>query len=134
MEIVNISPAWGYQPQVGSHEEIRVRGRNGCGWSGWHSDTWTVVNCGGGGWSFSMQPNPANETVEIKAEKDERVKDASATYEVRLYTALKREVYASGETKAPTLRIPVRHLKDGVYFIRFIAGKQTVVKQLVVKH
>ncbi len=134
MEIVNISPAWGYQPQVGSHEEIRVRGRNGCGWSGWHSDTWTVVNCGGGGWSFSMQPNPANETVEIKAEKDERVKDASATYEVRLYTALKREVYASGETKAPTLRIPVRHLKDGIYFIRFIAGKQTVVKQLVVKH
>ncbi len=88
------------------------------------------------GWRFGLQPNPADESVEITAGKRAYgTKDmVSNTYEVKIYDELKNMVYETRQTKVSVLRINTRHLINGVYFVHFIAGKQSVVKQLIVKH
>ncbi len=131
MEIVNIQPDWGFEPWPGDYEVIKVRGRNDCGWSGWHSDTWTVVNCGG--WSFSMQPNPASDYVVLKV-LDKEEKTLNKTFEVKILTSQNKVVFLSGKKNDPSLTIPLYNLRNGIYFIRITVGKETVTKQLVVKH
>ncbi len=88
------------------------------------------------GWKFSMQPNPANDYVEIIAEKKEYDTKGivSDTYEVKIFNILKNTVYISTKTDQPLLRIDTKQFVNGTYFIHFTAGKQSVVKQLVINH
>ncbi len=84
--------------------------------------------------NFSMQPNPADESVEIKVERNENAKSAEDNYEIKIFNTLETVVYASGKTNAQVIRVPLSHLKSGVYYVRLIAGATSVTKQLVVKH
>ncbi len=89
---------------------------------------------GPGGWEFSMSPNPANTELEITAEPDPlaKVKEVSETYEIKIYNTLKMPVYQSIKTNDPTLRISLANLKEGVYFVYFLAGGEVEIKQLVI--
>lgn len=115
-----------------SQELVMVRTTNSCGTSSWKSIYWDVDDCGG--WYMSLSPNPANDYVDIAVTKNDQAENASEYYEVKIYNSLKIVVYESGKTKDSVLRINTFQLKNGVYFIHFIAGEQTEVKQLVVNH
>ena len=94
----------------------------------------TYWNCGG--YYFSMSPNPAEDYVEITAEKDKSEtaqKLVNEEYEVRIYNSMKVLLFQT-KTKESTLRIDTKQFKNGVYFVHFIVGRETKVKQLIVNH
>jgi len=89
-----------------------------------------------GGYYFSMSPNPAQDYVEITAEKDESEtaqKLVNEEYEVRIYNSMKVLLFQT-KTKESTLRIDTKQFKNGVYFVHFIVGREIKVKQLIVNH
>ncbi|MCD6596990.1 MAG: T9SS type A sorting domain-containing protein, partial [Bacteroidales bacterium] len=87
-------------------------------------------------WRFNMYPNPADDYIEISAEKKEYNTKGivSDTYEIKIFNILKSLVYVSAKTDQPLLRITTKQFINGTYFIHFTAGEQTEVKQLVVNH
>ncbi|MCD6598503.1 MAG: T9SS type A sorting domain-containing protein, partial [Bacteroidales bacterium] len=58
----------------------------------------------------------------------------SDTYEIKIFNILKSLVYVSAKTDQPLLWIDTKQFINGSYFIHFTAGKQSIVKQLVVNH
>ncbi len=88
------------------------------------------------GWDFGMSPNPADDYVEITAEKKEYDTKSivSDNYEVKILNNLKSVVYESAKTNQTSLRISTKHLTNGTYYIHITAGEQTEVKQLIVIH
>lgn len=117
---------------LNTNYSVGIQAHNGCGWSEWADVSDPVIYCGG--WYMSLSPNPANDYVDITATKNDRAENASEYYEVKIYKSFKIVVYESGKTKDSILRINTFQLKNGVYFIHFIAGEQTYTKQLVVNH
>jgi len=94
----------------------------------------TYWNCGG--YYFSMSPNPADDYVEITAEKDQHESTGKLVYEeyeVRIYNSMKALIYET-KTKELQFRINTRQFKSGVYFVHFIVGDDTQVLQLIVGH
>ena len=81
-----------------------------------------------------MSPNSADDYVEITVTKNDRAENSSEYYEVKIYNSMKIAVYGKGKTKEPVLRINTKQFRNGIYFVHFIAGKETIVKQLVVNH
>jgi len=116
----------------------------GFGFGQWHvttsndcgtSDTYTgsvIVP----GWDFGMSPNPADDYVELTAEKKEYDTKGivSDNYEVKILNNLKSVVYESAKTNQTSLRISTKHLANGTYYIHFTAGEQKEVKQLIIIH
>ena len=94
----------------------------------------TYWNCGG--YYFSMSPNPADDYVEITAEKKEYDTKGivSDNYKVKIFNNLKSVVYESAKTNQTLLRISTKHLTNGTYYIHFTAGEQKEVKQLIIIH
>ena len=87
-------------------------------------------------WRFSMYPNPADDYVEITAEKKEYDTKGvvSDSYEVKIYSILRSLVYESAKTDQPLLRISTKQFLNGTYFVHFTAGEQSEIKQLVINH
>ncbi|MGM0666081.1 MAG: S8 family peptidase, partial [Bacteroidota bacterium] len=136
---ISIRPGWGtgrdciFDATGYDYGQWNVNTTNACG----ISDTYTgSVIVPGGGWDFTMFPNPANSYVEIHAEKNERYVEGttSDTYEAVLYNSLMSLVYKSIETDKPILNINTSSFINGTYFLYITAGKQVEVFQLVVKH
>ncbi len=87
-------------------------------------------------WKFNMYPNPADDYVEIKAEKKEYDTKGivSDTYEVKILNTMKSLVYQSLKTDQPLLRISTKSFINGIYFVHITAGEQIEVKQLIINH
>ena len=88
------------------------------------------------GYYFSMSPNPADDYVEIIAEKEQHEstqKLENEEYEVRIYNNLKILMYQA-KTKELQFRIDTRQFQSGVYFVHFIVGDDTEILQLIVNH
>ena len=118
-----------YNPDYGT---VRVSITNACGTSGYSGITvYPGYNCGG---YYRFSPNPADDYIEISIDESKLVENAIEDYQVKIYNSLKVMVYETGKTREPILHINTRNLKDGVYFIHFITGKQIEVKQLIVNH
>ncbi|MEA1897932.1 MAG: T9SS type A sorting domain-containing protein, partial [Bacteroidota bacterium] len=109
----------------------KVNTSNSCG----ISDTYTGAVYMPG-WKFSMYPNPADDYIEITAEKKEYDTKGlvSDSYEVKIYSILKSLVYESAKTDQPLLRISTKQFLNGTYFVHFTAGEQKEVKQLIINH
>ena len=119
-------------PYSFTYKDIKLRAANQCGESDWRTERFYPNQ--NFGYFFSFSPNPADEYVEISIDESKLAENAIDYYEVRIYNNLKVAVFQTGKTKEPLLRINTKQLKNGVYFIHFIAGKKTNVKQLVVSH
>lgn len=88
------------------------------------------------GYYFSMSPNPADDYVEIRAEKVESIETQNLVnefYEIRIYNSMKVLLFQT-KTKESTLRIDTKQFKNGMYFVHFIVGREIKVKQLIVNH
>ena len=117
---------------------------NSFGYGQWH--VYTSNNCGISDtyigsvivpwWKFGMSPNPADDYVEITAEKKEYDTKGivSDKYEVKILNNLKSVVYESAKTNQTSLRISTKHFISGTYFVYFTAGEQKEVKQLIIIH
>jgi len=115
------------------------------GYGQWH--VYTSNDCGNSdtyigsvivppAWLFGMSPNPADDYVEITAEKKEYDTKGivSDNYEVKIFNNLKSVVYESAKTNQTLLRINTKHFITGTYYIHFTAGEQKEVKQLIIIH
>jgi len=114
------------------------------GYGQWH--VYTSNDCGNSDtyigsvivpwWKFGMSPNPADDYVEITAEKKEYDTKGvvSDNYEVKIFNNLKSVVYESAKTNQTLLRISTKQFITGTYYIHFTAGEQTEVKQLIIIH
>jgi len=114
------------------------------GYGQWH--VYTSNDCGNSDtyigsvivpwWKFGMSPNPADDYVEITAEKKEYDTKGvvSDNYEVKIFNNLKSVVYESAKTNQTSLWISTKQFITGTYYIHFTAGKQTEVKQLIIIH
>jgi len=111
---------------------VEIQAHNACGWSEWADVSGETINCGW--WFFGMFPNPSDDYVDITATKNDRAENSSEYYEVKIYSSMKIAVYGTGKTKEPLLRINTKQFRNGIYFVHFIAGKETIVKQLAVNH
>ncbi|MBL0745918.1 T9SS type A sorting domain-containing protein [Chryseolinea lacunae] len=77
--------------------------------------------------AFKVYPNPADAGVIVQANE--------ATVTFKLWDVMGREFPAAATAFAPNLyRIETATLPDGLYLLSTIAGKQTVVMKVVVKH
>ena len=89
-----------------------------------------VINNGAAndGLDLKVYPNPANNYVYIRWNKDSR------NSEVRVLD-INGEVVAQLEPKAGnTTRIDLTNFDTGIYFLKYTTGEQEVVKKLFIKH
>jgi len=140
----SISKVWQYNNMICVHTgynpggNVQVKANTCCGCANklriLSAYVGTYYDCGG--YYFSMSPNPADDYVEIKAEKDQHESTERLVYEeyeVRIYNTMKVLMYQT-KTKELQFRIDTRQFKSGVYFVYFIVGDDTEVLQLVVGH
>ncbi len=109
----------------------RVNTSNSCGTSDTYTGSVYMPM-----WKFIMYPNPADDYIEITAEKKEYDTKGivSDTYEVRILNTLKSLVYQSAKTDQPLLKISTKSFINGIYFVQITAGEQVEVMQLIINH
>lgn len=110
-------------------QNVRVRARNECGWTGWKTKYIPVEDCSGG--PLFLSPNPAtNEaTLEEVASAKSTTKNEKE-YEVKFYdnTKMKKrfpKVKIGGKLNVSTL-------KKGTYIVHIIDPDETVVKTRII--
>jgi hypothetical protein len=87
----------------------------------------TSTGCGPGGWEpMLVAPNPAVDVAEIS------YPDKSGEYDVRVYNAY-NEVVAGGKLRKGKLRLNVRALPEGVYYVLLTDGKDVRVSTRLLK-
>lgn len=117
--------------------QVKARAENLCGVGNWGSTAIWIQEC----LDYLLSPNPASENVTVTMLKSSvnnsnitTVSDRSvALYEVSIIDLYGSLFYSSKES-GDSFIIPVNNLKNGNYIVRITDGKQSVNKQLIVKH
>jgi hypothetical protein len=129
-------------PNPDSYKDVKVRGENVCGESGWYTERFYCAEP----YYFSIYPNPANEYVELSIQPEEEVQDKISKVEVKKvkgqdglgeYTV---EIWSEkgGRLKTFTskeshLQLSTRDLPQGKYFVHLIAGGEVYKQQLLIE-
>ncbi len=129
----------GFTPSFGL---VSVRARNSCGWSMLTFFSVQVQNCG----SFSetpvlnVYPNPSNTYLTIEylpgADSNQSSKSmAPASKNIELLNG-KGEIVKAGKLEKGKSKIilDTSELPDGTYYLHIKDGKETIKKQVIIKH
>ncbi|MEQ9221166.1 MAG: T9SS type A sorting domain-containing protein [Cyclobacteriaceae bacterium] len=121
-----------------STETIKIRAQNSCGWSSWKSISVTVQdNCGFGYYSYSMSPNPVDQTLtidftdsessttQLNSTKTKKSKDIM----VVIYDGNQLQVLSKAGNTGKQMKLDVSSLMPGPYYIHLIADGEVVNKK-----
>jgi hypothetical protein len=79
--------------------------------------------------SFSILPNPANGNS-IVLSFDDQIENAG----IKIFDVLGREILAKNISNQKRLEIPIRHLQNGIYYVRLDTGKKIRTEKFEVLH
>ncbi len=119
---------------------IYARGTNSCGTGA--SSYKSVIKTAGGGWFFSIGPNPVYSTLSINTEKQSVGSrdvvsglaieiDGLKTYQIVLLNQQQEEVLESEYELEAEARLEVGTFKPGTYILHIIIGEEVLVHQII---
>jgi hypothetical protein len=132
-ERINITPAWGNNPQPGQMVQIGVRAQNRCGWTDWKYDYWQVISCGG--YFMAISPNPATgeTTLTIETTSFEEHLDQITHWEMEVYDSAQNLKEKQTNLKGNSTKLQTAGWKEGVYIVRVNFNNKILTGKLVVK-
>jgi len=136
--ITLLAPNYGFY-----YNDIYAEAINDCGSSGSAASIYVEESGYCYLYSYSVSPNPANDYIEVKAKKKnkmgkeieldnldfEKLKDV----EVKLYDNYSKEL-KTGKFKDGALRLDTRDLPNGFYIIHIINGNEIIKEKIIVGH
>ena len=122
------------------YEDVSIRAKNSCGWSYFHTETFSVD----GGYYMMMSPNPSSgaTTVSIESGTEEpALKSALTTskidenveWDLEIYDAMQSLKQKKTKLKGKSTTINTQSWKEGVYMVRAKYKGKMLTGKLVVK-
>lgn len=118
---------------------VGVRVANACDAGGSPATRFTSINsCG---YNFSVYPNPAEDELTVSMVEIDSVgnsvqatsaKNENSEYEVVLFDS-KREKVFQLSTKEYTIKIPVKSLPPGLYYLNIVSKEATIQRQILIE-
>lgn len=104
---------------------VRVRPRSTCGGTGaWKSLNLNLANCGGGGWSMMLAPNPTSSTVAVVL-KHEQLEKTTETYYLEVVDIYGSKMM-SKHISDGHINLDVSQLRQGQYRVVIYTSEQPI--------
>lgn len=128
-----LSVFFSYYPTQPYVITFRYRVKNGCDWSLWSPGNSVLIQACGGGWGFTISPNPIDGIVQIALDENTIKNDKSSNVrEIQIMDKfgkiVKKFNYGFGIKKS---NINISELKADIYFIKVFNGKEWKGKQVI---
>ncbi|MFD2144558.1 T9SS type A sorting domain-containing protein [Mucilaginibacter antarcticus] len=126
---------------AGSSLSIAVQAENMCGRGAGVNVNGEITGSGGEFEGFAMYPNPTNEmlTVSYKSKEqrsaENNTKAVKKIFDIKLLNSNGKMLrLAENQTSANEVKIDTRDIAAGTYFLHIKHGKETIKKQVIIKH
>jgi hypothetical protein len=133
------SDVFGYVPA--GYYVFQIRATNNCGTSDWIETEVESTDCSNNfriSSNYTLYPNPANDEITIEytaLQGGENLSKPLQQKDVKLYNQ-KGEILLSSLWKEneQKLRLETKNVPDGTYYLHITEGKETIKKQIIIKH
>jgi subtilisin family serine protease len=133
------SDVFGYVPA--GYYVFQIRATNNCGTSDWIETEVESTDCSNNfriSSNYTLYPNPANDEITIEytaLQEGENLSKPLQQKDVKLYNQ-KGEILLSSLWKEneQKLRLETKNVPDGTYYLHITEGKETIKKQIIIKH
>jgi hypothetical protein len=133
------SDVFGYVPA--GYYVFQIRATNNCGTSDWIETEVESTDCSNNfriSSNYTLYPNPANDEITIEytaLQEGENLSKPLQQKDVKLYNQ-KGEILLSSLWKEneQKLRLETKNVPDGTYYLHITESKETIKKQIIIKH